>query len=214
MSRVYLIDDHVLVREGLRALLEAAGHEVVGETADLTSALADVTTLVPEVVLLDLNLGTRSGFELLAQIQERTLSARAIVLTMSAQPRDVAEAMRLGAWGYVLKGSPSEELLEVIRRACLGQRHLGETESALAMRALAAPASRKASAASISPRERQVIVMVARGASSAAIGEQLHLSPKTVDTYRSRLMAKLGLSDVPALVRWAVREGLIGLDEC
>lgn len=212
MSRIYLIDDHVLVREGLRALLEAAGHAVVGETGEPTRALADLAALAPEVVLLDLNLGTRSGFEVLAQLQARDLPTRAIVLTMSAQPRDVAEAMRLGAWGYVLKGSPGEELLEAVRRVCQGQRHLGENESALAMRALAVPAHK--AGGSLSPRERQVIVMVARGASSAAIGEQLHLSPKTVDTYRSRLMTKLGLSDIPALVRWAVREGLIDINEC
>jgi DNA-binding NarL/FixJ family response regulator len=213
MSRLYLIDDHVLVREGLRALLDAAGHDVVGECADPTRALAELAALSPEVVLLDLNLGARSGFEVLAGIAERGLPLRVIVLTMSAQPRDVAEAMRLGAWGYVLKGSPSEELLDAVRRVASGHRHLGEAESALAMRALAGDAHRPRGADTMSPRERQVIVMVARGASSAAIGEQLHLSPKTVDTYRSRLMAKLGLSDVPALVRWAVREGLIDLDE-
>jgi len=213
MSRLYLIDDHVLVRDGLRALLDAAGHAVVGETADPTRALAELASLAPEIVLLDLNLGARSGFEVLEAIADRGLAARAIVLTMSAQPRDVAEAMRLGAWGYVLKGSPSEDLLEAVRRVAAGQRHLGGTESALAMRALAGDAQRPGGSALLSPRERQVIVMVARGASSAAIGEQLHLSPKTVDTYRSRLMGKLGLADVPALVRWAVREGLIDLNE-
>lgn len=213
MSSLYLVDDHVLVREGLRALLSAAGHAVVGETADPTRALAELAQLTPDVVLLDLNLGTRSGFELLAGIAERGLPVRVIMLTMSAQPRDVAEAMRLGAWGYVLKGSPSDDLLEAVRQVASGQRHLGAAESALAMRALAGDAHRSGAASTLSPRERQVIVMVARGASSAGIGEQLHLSPKTVDTYRSRLMAKLGLPDVPALVRWAVREGLIDLDE-
>jgi two-component system invasion response regulator UvrY len=182
VSRLYLIDDHVLVREGLRALLDAAGHAVVGESADPTRALAELAALAPEVVLLDLNLGTRSGFEVLVGIAERGLPVRVIVLTMSAQPRDVAEAMRLGAWSYVLKGSPSDDLLEAVRRVAAGQRHLGAAESALAMRALAGDA-------------------------------QLHLSPKTVDTYRSRLMAKLGLADVPALVRWAVREGLIDLND-
>jgi len=213
MSRLYLIDDHVLVREGLRALLDAAGHDVVGECADASRALAVLAALSPEVVLLDLNLGASSVFEVLAGIAERGLPLRVIVLTMSAQPRDVAEALRLGAWGYVLKGSPSDELLDAVRRVASGQRHLGEAASALAMRALAGDAHGQRGIVTMSPRERQVIVMVARGASSAAIGEQLHLSPKTVDTYRSRLMAKLGLSDVPALVRWAVREGLIGLDE-
>jgi two-component system invasion response regulator UvrY len=213
MSRLYLIDDHVLVREGLRALLGAAGHVVVGETADPTQALAEIASLAPEVVLLDLNLGTRSGFEVLVGVTDRDLPVRVIMLTMSAQPRDVAEAMRLGAWGYVLKGSPSDDLLEAVQRVASGQRHLGAPESALAMRALAGDAQRSGGAASLSPRERQVIVMVARGASSSTIGEQLHLSPKTVDTYRSRLMAKLGLADVPALVRWALREGLISLDD-
>lgn len=213
MSRLYLVDDHVLVREGLRALLEAAGHSVVGEASEPTRALAEMAALAPEVLLLDLNLGSRSGFEVLGAIAERGLPVRTIVLTMSAQPRDVAEAMRLGAWGYVLKGSPSEDLVEAVRRVAGGQRHLGEAESALAMRALAGDTRGTGGATALSPRERQVIVMVARGASSAAIGEQLHLSPKTVDTYRSRLMAKLGLSDVPALVRWAVREGLIDVDD-
>lgn len=210
MSRLYLIDDHALVREGLRAVLEAAGHEVVGEASAPTPALADLARLAPDVVLLDLSLGERSGFELLHEMERRKLSSRVIVLTMSSQPRHVAQALRGGAAGYVLKGSPSVELLQAIDAVSRGARHLGPGESALALRALA---ERAPAPDALSPRERQVLVMVARGASSAAIGEQLHLSPKTVDTYRSRLMAKLGLADVPALVRWAIREGLVELDE-
>ena len=99
MTRLYLVDDHQIMREGLRALLEAKGYEVVGESADLTAALADLVRLRPEVVLLDLNLGGRSGFELLVEIQRRHLPTRCVVLSMSAQPRDVAEALRLGANG-------------------------------------------------------------------------------------------------------------------
>lgn len=208
MTRLYLIDDHALMREGLRAVLEAAGHMVVGETADLTQALAEIASLQPDVVLLDLNLGERSGFELLDGLQKRAIVVKVIALTMSDQPRHVAEAMRRGALGYVLKGSPSAELLAAIDAAARGHRHLSAGTAELAVRALDVghePA--------LSPRERQVIVMVARGHSSAAIGLQLHLSAKTVDTYRSRLMTKLGLSDVPALVRWAIRQGLVGLDE-
>ena len=212
MSRLYLIDDHALVRDGLRAMLEGAGHVVVGEAAEPTPALADLARLMPDVVLLDLSLGERSGFEVLEELHRRKLDLRVIVLSMSSQPRHVAEALRLGALGYVLKGSPSVELLEAIDAVSQGRRHLGASEAELALRGLTEGGSDN-SAGTLSPRERQVLVMVARGASSTAIGEQLHLSPKTVDTYRSRLMAKLNLADVPALVRWAIREGLVGLDE-
>ncbi len=210
MSRLYLIDDHALIRDGLRALLGAAGHVVVGESDAPTPALAELARLEPDIVLVDLALGERSGFELLDELQRRKLRTRVIVLTMSNQPRHVAEALRLGAHGYVLKGSPSAELLHAIDAVAQGRRYLGESEAELALRGLTEGAG---AAEMLSPRERQVLVMVARGASSAEIGSSLHLSPKTVDTYRSRLMAKLALADVPALVRWAIREGLVGLDE-
>lgn len=210
MSRLYLIDDHALVREGLRAVVQAAGHEVVGEASEPTPALADLARLQPELVLLDLNLGQRSGFELLQEMPRRHLRIPVIVLTMSDQPRHVAEALRAGAGGYVLKGSPGVELLEAIDSVLAGRPYLSKQAAEVAARALHEP---RRQGETLSPRERQILVMVARGASSTAIGEQLHLSPKTVDTYRSRLMAKLGLNDIPSVVRWAIREGLVGADE-
>jgi DNA-binding NarL/FixJ family response regulator len=211
MSRLFLIDDHTVMREGLRALLEAAGHEVVGEADDPTRAIAELLRLAPDVVLLDLSLGERSGFEVLAEIQRRRLEVRVVVLTMSSQPRHVAEAMRMGALGYVLKGAPSGRLLSAIEAAAEGRRFLAEGEAELAVRGLTE--TEPEDAGILSPRERQILLMVARGASSAAIAEELHLSPKTVDTYRSRLMAKLALGDVPALVRWCIRQGLMTAEE-
>ncbi len=94
MTRVYLVDDHAMLRDGLRLVLAAEGHPVVGESADPTQALADIVRLAPEVLVLDLHLGLRSGLELLAELQRRGLSVRTIVLTMSARPRDVAESLR------------------------------------------------------------------------------------------------------------------------
>jgi len=208
VSRLYLVDDHLIVREGLRAVLEAAGHVVVGESAQPTPALADLARLSPEVLLLDLSIGERSGFEVLAEIQRRTLPLRCIVLTMSSQPGHVAEALRLGALGYVLKGSPASELLRAIASVLEGRRYLSAEVAELAAQASTSAAPEDVFA-TLSPRERQIVAMVVKGRSSAAIGQQLHLSPKTVDTYRSRLMAKLGVGDVPALVRLAIRHGLI-----
>jgi len=208
MARIYLIDDHPIVRAGLRALLQAAGHTIVGEGEDITQALSEVNRLAPDVLMLDLQLDGRSGFEVLAEMQRRQMSTKVIVLSMSDQPRNVAEALRMGASGYVLKGSASVELVAAVEAVQQGRRFLGEGLTDIAVQGLTTDAER---GNTLSPRERQILVMVASGKSSAAIGDELHLSPKTVDTYRSRLMAKLGLADVPALVRWAIREKLIDL---
>ena len=208
MARIYLIDDHPIVRAGLSALLQGAGHTIVGEGEDITHALSDVNRLAPDVVMLDLQLDGRSGFEVLAEMQRRQTPTRVVVLSMSDQPRNVAEALRMGAWGYVLKGSASSELLTAVEAVQQGRRYLGEGLGDIAAQGLTSDADR---GNTLSPRERQILVMVASGKSSAAIGDQLHLSPKTVDTYRSRLMGKLELADVPALVRWAIREKLIEL---
>lgn len=212
MSSIYLVDDHVMLRDGLAAVLQAAGHRVVGQAGEPTSALAAIQRLAPEVLLLDLNLGERSGFELLVELQRRKLHVPTIVLTMSAQPRHVAEALRLGAVGYMLKGAPSAELLLAVKTVAAGRRYLAGEVADLAVQGLTARDEREALAL-LSVRERQMAELVVRGKSSAEIGAMLHLSPKTVDSYRSRLMAKLGVADVPALVRLAIRTGLIGADE-
>ncbi|MGF6525741.1 response regulator [Variovorax sp. PvP013] len=211
MSTLYLVDDHLMVREGLRAVLENAGHEVVGETADPTVAVGEILRLAPQVLLLDLSLGRRSGFEVLAELQRRVSSVRTVVLTMSAQPQHVGESLRMGAAGYVLKGAPSSEVLSAIGVVLQGRRYLGQEVADLAVEAFTGNPDADPFAA-LSPRERQIVVMVVKGASSAAIGRELHLSPKTIDTYRSRLMNKLGAANVTDLVRLAMRHHLPGID--
>ena len=212
MTRLYLVDDHPIMRDGLRALLEGRGYQVVGEAVDPTQALADILRLRPEVLILDLNLGGRSGFELLAELQRRDTPTRCVVLTMSAQPRQVAEALRMGASAYVLKGSVGSELLQAIDAAAVGKKYMGAEVADLAFQVFSLK-NEDSPLGTLSPRERQIIVMVVNGQSSTAIGAELHLSPKTVATYRSRLMAKLGVTDVPGLVRLAVRYKLVDSDE-
>ncbi len=212
MTEVYLVDDHEMLRDGLRAVLLVGGYRVVGESADPTQALADLQRLTPAVLLLDLQLGQRSGFELLTQIQRRRLPVRTIVLTMSAQPRHVAEALRLGALGYVLKGASAVELMGAIAIVLQGRRYLGGDVADLAVRGLTANDGDSV-LNTLSARERQIVALVVRGQSSAEIASVLHLSSKTVDSYRSRLMAKIGVADVPALVRFAIRAGLIDAED-
>jgi DNA-binding NarL/FixJ family response regulator len=205
MIRIFLVDDHQIVREGLRALLQVWGYEVVGETADLAEALVEIQRLEPDILLLDLHLEGRSGLELLADLNRRDFAVRCIVLTMVAQPRMVAEALGMGAMGYVLKGSAGRELAEAVAQ---GKRYLG-----VEVAQLAAQSFMQADAADplavLSAREKQVVALVVKGMTSAEIGSQLHLSPKTIATYRCRLMAKLSVADVPALVRLAIRHNLI-----
>ena len=208
MISLYMVDDHQIMREGLRALVKAWGYSVVGESSDPTTALADIQRIKPDILLLDLNLEGRSGFELLAELHRRNLSTRCVVLTMSAQPRMVAEAMRMGALGYVLKGSAGSELANALGAAAIGRRYLGSEVAELAVQSFTQQDAADP-LAKLSPRERQIVAMVVKGLSSTAIGKHLHLSPKTVATYRSRLMAKLDVADVPALVRLAIRHKLV-----
>lgn len=208
MTRVFLVDDHAMVREGLRAVFVANGLEVVGEAGDVATAMEGIVRLEPDIVLLDLGLEGRSGLDLLARLQQRQSAARVVVLTMSSQPRHVAEVWRLGAAAYVLKGSHGSTVLQAIATARRGGRFLDPALARLNGDIVGGvePDDRTAQ---LSLREREVMLLVVNGHSSAAIAVQLHLSSKTVDTYRSRLMQKLGVADVAALVRFAVREGLI-----
>ena len=212
MARIYLVDDHAVLREAMSGLLAAQGHEVVGQSDDPMAAAIEIVDRGPDLVLVDLKLGQRSGFELLAELQRRAIKVKVIVATMSALPRDVAEAIRYGAQGYVLKGSTASEWMQAIDAVLMGQRHYEGKVAELAVQAFTAPDDQSA-LASLSARERQVITLVVNGRSSAEIGAELHLSPKTVDSYRSRLMLKVGVRDVQGLVRFALRAGLIEAED-
>jgi len=207
MSRIYLVDDHAIMRECLLFLLKAGGHTVVGESGNTQQALTEILSLSPDLVLLDIHLEGQSGFELLAELQRLKLPCRCIVLSSSAIAQHVADAIRLGAAGYVLKESASADLMNGIKAVMQGKKYLGAQVADLAARALKHP-QQDDPLGLLSPRELQIMRLVVHGESSTKIGQALSLSPKTVATYRSRLMDKLGAKDVPALVRWAIGQEL------
>jgi len=208
LATLYLVDDHVILREALCTLLAANGHSVVGQSQDPTMAVAEIRQFRPDILLVDLDLGLRSGFELLDELRRRAIHVKTIVMTMSKRPRDVAEALRSGVQAYVLKESAGTDLMQAIDTVLKGGRHYEGVVAELAVQALTMRDD-EAVLASLSARERQVIVMVVNGRSSAEIGADLNLSTKTVDTYRSRLMAKVGAANVPELVLYALHLGLI-----
>jgi two-component system, NarL family, invasion response regulator UvrY len=207
---VFIVDDHALMREGLRALLNAQGLRVVGEAAEANAAVSEILRLQPDVLLLDIGLAHRSGLDLLARLRVREAVVQVVMLTMSAHVAHVAQAWRLGARAFVLKGSSHEVLMQGIQTAAGGGRYLDPAlahQNEVIEQHAAAPDPLSA----LSLREREVMLAVVRGRGSHYIAEQLHLSSTSVDTYRSRLMAKLGVRDITALVRLAVRAGMLDL---
>ncbi|MGH8688796.1 MAG: response regulator [Burkholderiales bacterium] len=206
--RVLLADDHAVLREGLRALLAPSAEvSVVGEVGNGRDALRLAEALQPDVVLMDISMPDLNGLDAARLILAKCATTRVIILSMHSSTEHVYRAFEAGASGYVLKESVGGEVLAALRAVRAGQRYLSP-----ALREAYAQVERGATPASpldsLSARERQVLQLVVEGRSSADIAREVHLSPKTVDTYRSRIMKKLGVRDVPALVKFALQQGL------
>ena len=205
--RVLLADDHAVVRYGLRALLELSGMQVIGEAGDGREALRIAEEHQPDVAILDVTMPGLNGIDAAAVLRDRCPSTRVVILSMHSDAEHVHRAFAAGATGYLLKGSASEEIV-VAARAVLGGRRYLSRELAHLDPVRAKLSDEPGPLDSLSARERQVLQLVVEGHSSAQIAALVFLSPKSVDTYRSRLMKKLGVSDVPALVKFAIQHGL------
>jgi DNA-binding NarL/FixJ family response regulator len=209
---VFIADDHAISREGLAALLVAQPDiRIAGTAGNGREALAGVLQAKPAVVILDIAMPEMNGIEAARQIHAALPQARIVILSMHAGAEHVFQALEAGARGYLLKESAAKEIVDAVRTVQLGRRYL----SAKVAEVLADRVGRRTAVSpleSLSARERQILKLVADGLSSVRIAEMLHLSPKTVDTYRSRLMEKLNLSDIASLVKFAIQHGLTSLD--
>jgi DNA-binding NarL/FixJ family response regulator len=208
--RILIAEDHALVRAGLRKLLESiSGLEVVGEAGDGRDALAQVKSKVPEIALLDIAMPGLNGLEAAAKIVQDHPGTRVILLSMHSNEEYVLQALRAGVTGYVLKDSALAELelaIEAVRRGDTYlspsvSRHVGE----YVRRAGGAPTPRE----SLTPRQREILQLIAEGYSTKKIAGELKVSVKTVETHRAALMEKLDIHDVAGLVRYAIRIGLV-----
>ncbi len=214
--RVLIADDHAVLRAGLRMLLDAEPDiEVVGEARDGLEVLARVRALTPDVLLLDLAMPRMGGLEVLGRIREVSPQTRVLILTMHEEEEYLREALRAGSAGYVLKRAAAEELLSAIRAVYHGGVYLHPEH---ARRLLEEMVDREVSkpepeTESLSPREREVLRLIALGYTNQQAADALYLSVKTVETYRARLMAKLGLRTRAELVRYALQQGWIRPEE-
>lgn len=206
---VLVADDHAVVRDGLRAILESdSGIGVVGFAIDGREAVREAKRLQPDVVLMDIAMPELNGIEAAAEIRDQCETVSVIILSMHATTEHVFRAMQAGVQGYLLKDSAGSEVVHAVRRVHAGERYLTRKISDALIDGYVREHQAKSPLESLSPREREVLQLVAEGMSSSAIAERLKLSPKTVETYRSRLMQKLNLKDLPALVRFAIQHGL------
>ncbi len=213
--KVFIADDHTVVRDGLRALLEAQPEiTVVGDASDGRQAVSQVMALNPDVVIMDINMPELNGIDATHQILEHSSKVGVIILSILGTTEHVFRALQAGARGYLLKESAGREVVDAVLAVASGKRYLSQpiTETLVVDYVRQREqAQEKTPLDALSPREREILKLVLEGKSSAEIGKQLFLSAKTVETYRSRMMRKLGISDLPGLVKFAIQHGLISL---
>jgi two-component system response regulator NreC len=208
---VLLVDDHAMFRAGIKALLEQEGRvDVVGEASSGDEAVDLVRKLKPDVVVMDLSMPGSNGLEATRRIAALELDTSVLVLTVHAEEEYLVPVVEAGASGYLTKTSADTDLLEAIRVVARGQVFLPPKATTLLLKQYkAAETEGEAGLKDLSTREQEVLALTAEGFSSREIGKKLFISPKTVDTYRARIMDKLGLSHRSDLVRFALRVGLL-----
>jgi|SRR4051812_21551954 DNA-binding NarL/FixJ family response regulator len=210
--RILIADDHGVVAEGLKQLVEAESDmQVVALVGDGREAVQQARDSQPDVVLMDLSMPELNGADATRAILQRDPKCRVIVLSMYAQREYVRRALKAGAAGYVVKRSAAKEVVEAIRAVHAGQRYLSPRVADVVLEDYSDD-KQDDPLARLSAREREVLQLLAEGRTGAEIAQRLSLSQKTVETYRARLVEKLGIRDLAGLVRFAIQRGLVSLD--
>lgn len=212
--RVVLADDHVLVRTGIKMLLQKiAGVEVVGEAGDGRQAVELAGALRPQIVLMDINMQNLNGLEATAQIHRDHPHVRVIILSMSADETHVLQALRAGASGYLLKDASPDELALALAAVQAGNSYLTPRVSKQVVEGYVGRLSEGETTLDVlTPRQREILQLIAEGQGTKEIAFKLGLSVKTVETHRAQIMDRLSIRDVPGLTRFAIRHGLVSSD--
>jgi DNA-binding NarL/FixJ family response regulator len=215
-TTVVLADDHHILRQGLRALLEAEEEfAVIGEEADGLKVVDVVDRLRPDVLMLDVMMPGMNGLEITRQIVQRGFKTQVLIISMHANETYVREALRNGATGYVLKDANPAEMLQAVRKVRAGHRYLSSSLSERAIEAYANQAHETPADLyeTLTTREREILQLAAESSSIGEIATRLGISPRTVESHRENLMRKLGLQSQTALIRYALRRGILPLED-
>jgi DNA-binding NarL/FixJ family response regulator len=215
--RVLLADDHKVLRDGLWMLLEAGGDvAVVGAAGNGREALRQAIQLKPDVVVMDIAMPELNGIDATQQIREKCPTTRVLILSVYSTAEHIFRALRAGARGYLLKDSAGDEVLEAVRTVHSGRHYFSQTIGEIMVQDYLQHrlnSQAKSPLESLSSREKEVLQLLVEGKSNTEIAESLYLSVKSVETYRSRLMQKLGIGDIPGLVKFAIQHGLTPLEK-
>ena len=208
MIRVFIADDHALFVDCFQLAMTGSGMDVVGTAQNGLEALAKIKELHPQVVLLDINMPQMNGLDVARQVLKSEPHSKVIVLTFRSDEDIVAEAIRLGVHGFLHKSDCLEEIHKAVRRVMGGELYISSRLLGPLLQTYIA--SSEPVSDLLSPRERQVLQLVAEGHTTKEIGSLLDISPKTAESHRARLMDKLNLHDTAGLVRYAVKRGIVG----
>jgi DNA-binding NarL/FixJ family response regulator len=210
---VFLADDHRVLRDGLRILLETQDDiTVIGEAENGKQAIEGIVSKKPNVVVMDITMPELNGIEAAQVIHESLPETGIVILSIHSDLEHIFRALQAGANGYLLKESAGSEVISAVRAVYLGRRYLSPSIRDAVMDAYLQGRQVESPLEMLSLREKEVLQLTVEGYSSSAIAEKLDLSSKTVDTYRSRLMGKIGVHDLTELVRFAIKHGIIPLD--
>lgn len=216
MTDILLADDHHIVRQGLRALLESEPHfRLVGEAGDGIEAVRLTEKLKPDVLITDVMMPGLTGLEVTRQVAKSVPQTRIIILSMYTNDAYVMEALKNGASGYVLKDSQASDLVQAVREVAAGRRYLSPplSERALELYMKKVEDVPEDPYEMLTTREREVLKMVAEGRTSTEIADRLFISPRTAEGHRANLMRKLGLQNQTDLIRFAIKRGILPLDQ-
>lgn len=205
--RILVADDHQIVRQGIKTILDREGFDIVGEACDGGEAVSRAMELRPDLVVLDIGMPVMTGIEAAAEIRKAVPSAKLILLTVHIEHRYVVEALKSGVRGYVLKSRASGELVEAVHEVLDGRMYLSPGVSQTVVEAYLQQNTGENE--SLTPRELQVLQLVAEGKTTKEIATSLGVSVKTADSHRSNIMHKLSVHTVADLVRYAIRRGLV-----
>jgi DNA-binding NarL/FixJ family response regulator len=211
--RILMADDHSLVLAGLRRLVEDEG-DVVGIVEDGRALLEEAQRLLPDIILLDISMPLLNGLDAARQLTKLVPDSKLIFLTMHATPTYVTEAFKAGAAGYLVKQSATSELKQAIQAVLSGQHYMTPSVTKDMMGATLHPTERpvcKRPVTALTPRQREVLQLIAEGKSTRSIASMLHISIKTVEFHRTNIMEELNLHSTAELTRYAVSEGLVSL---
>jgi DNA-binding NarL/FixJ family response regulator len=206
-TRVILADDHAIVRQGIKSLLEREGLQVLAEASDGREALNHAEKLSPDIVIMDIGMPTLNGMEAARELARTCPKVKPILLTQHDEPQYVSAALKAGVKGYVLKNQLSSDLIHAIQQVMRGHVYLSPGISASVMAAI--HSKNEIPTDPLTSRERQVLQLIAEGKSTKDVAALLGVSVKTAESHRSRLMQKLDIHETATLVRYAVKHGLV-----